>query len=496
MIKKHIAITFGILLLTVGSFTSMTNSATESLNPSKLAEIDALVTRAMNTFHVPGMAVGIVIDNTIVLTKGYGVRSQGSKLPVTDNTIFAIGSCSKAFTALALAQMVDEKLIAWDDPVIKYLPEFSLKNEYTTRHLTIRDLIAHRSGLPRHDFLWYNSKLTRKEFLPRLQYLESSSDIREKFQYNNLMYLVAGLIIERVTGKTWEERVQTHIFDPLGMTSSNFSIEQSQKTADFARPHIEKDGKIEIIPFRQMANMGPAGSINSPIKDMVKWVQLQLSGGNSLIQKNTLNEMHSIQMPLPATPFDETPYIFGYGLGWVTGISKGRYLVAHKGEIDGFISSIALFPTEKIGVVVLTNSNNHEFFSTVISCAIAESIMGIQGIDPICEINQREKSNSSIDNKKNTVTKPPRPLPDYTGIFENPGYGTFVISTDKQSLIATYNDITYTLEHTPDNHFTATMKTPLYERFDCFFSDDASGKISEFHISMEPEVSPILFKKE
>ena len=194
------------------------------------------------------------MDGKVVFTKGYGVRNFSEPLPVTENSLFAIGSCSKAFTTFALGQLVDEEegMIAWDDPVIKYIPEFPLTRYSCHPSPTIKDIVTHRSGLPRHDFVWYNSKFSRSELLNRLQHLEPTSDLREKFQYNNLMYAVAGLVIERVTGQTWEDFVQSRIFDPIGMNLSNFSVDDSQKSNDYASPHSERNEQTAVIPFRNL----------------------------------------------------------------------------------------------------------------------------------------------------------------------------------------------------------------------------------------------------
>jgi CubicO group peptidase (beta-lactamase class C family) len=265
------------------------------------------------------VAIGIVVDGKLILSKGYGYRNLDQGLPTTENTLFAIGSCTKAFTSFILGQLVDEGKINWDDPVITYIPEFRLMDQYTTHHITIRDLVAHRSGIARHDMLWFNSEFTRSDVIKSLQYLEPACKLREKFQYNNLMYTVAGILIEKVTGQTWEESLSTRIFTPLAMLNSNDSEKESKKSEDFSMPYAEVVGAIKSIPFRNIHSVAPAGAINSSISDTLKWVQLQLSDGTFLgqnfIRKETLQEMHTIQMPMTASTPDEEVYHFGYGLG-------------------------------------------------------------------------------------------------------------------------------------------------------------------------------------
>ena len=472
------------------------------LNEDRLAKVDLLVNKALEKFRIPGVAIGIVIDGKVVLAKGYGLRDQARELPVTENTLFAIGSCSKAFTTFALGQMVDDGIIAWNDPVIKYLPEFRLKDAHATHHMTIRDLVTHRSGLPDHTLVWYGSKFDRAELLNRLQHLESTTDLREKFQYNNLMYAVAGLLIERVTGQTWEATVHSRIFTPLEMTHSNFSVDDSQKSSDFSLPHTEKKEKLQAIPFRYIANVGPAGSINSSVKDMTKWIQLQLSDGtlegNHLINKETLKEMHTVQVSVPSYP-DKEPYMFGYGLGWMTGFYKGHYGVGHGGGIDGFISSVLLFPKEKTGIVVLTNSNSSPFFAGSVAYGIADYMMDLKEEDWLARIEEDGKAMKAallgnIDTEV-AVSIPTRSLSDYAGEFENSGYGTIQVSVDEINLVATLNDISYVLDHKCYDHFIGLSKGIFNSKFGCFFITNSSGEISEFHLSRDSSLPPAIFKR-
>lgn len=341
-----------------------------------LQEIDKAVNHALDVFHIPGMAIGIVVDGNVVLSKGYGYRNLAQKLPVTEHTLFGIASCTKAFTAFLLGQLVDEGKINWDDPVIAHLPDFRLMDEYATSHTTIRDLLAHRSGLARHDLLWYNSAFTQSDVIPALPYLEPACPFREKFMYNNLMYTVAGLIIEKVTRQPWQEVLSSRLFQPLAMLTSNSSKEEMQQSADFSLPYAELAGKITALPFVNSLAVAPAGDINSSASDMLKWVQLQLSEGTylgkPLIDKNTLKEMHTIQMAMAKPSFNEQIYYFGYGMGWFTGTYRGHYYLHHGGGDPGFISQVSLLPQQKIGVVILSNSSSD---TVVVVRAIAHIIL-------------------------------------------------------------------------------------------------------------------------
>jgi len=344
LIKKFLII--GICLL------SLVGIGNSPCCPSPV-DIDIVVEEALEKYQVPGAAVGVIVDGHVVLAKGYGLRNVEQNLPATENTLFAIGSCTKAFTTFVLGTLVDEGRISWDDPVKKHIPEFSLWDLHATEKITIRDLITHQSGLSHHDDLWYNWNLSREEILHQLQYLEPEYDLGEKFCYNNLMYCVAGIVIERVTGQSWEENVQKRIFTPLGMNHSGFLGQTSLQREDISLPYCDREGKIVQVPFLDLTNVGPAGSIHSNLDDMLVWIQTQFFE-NRLIRSETLQEIQTLQ-------------ISNYGLGWFVDTYEGHKYLSHSGSIDGFSSRVSFFPKEKVGVVVLTNNSESgaDFVSSV-----------------------------------------------------------------------------------------------------------------------------------
>ena len=273
----------------VGDFTqggqTFPFAATTGVDPAveaaaALDGIDAVIEATLEDWKTPGMSLAVVVGNTVVLTKGYGYRDVENEIPVTPDTLFAIGSSSKAFTTFIMGLLVDQGQLDWDEPVASYLPDFKLFDEYATAHLTPRDMVCHRSGLPRHDLTWYNNKeITRAGLVRRLRYLEPNEDLRAEWQYNNLMFLTAGYLVERLTGMSWEEAVSTRIFEPLGMERSNFSVLESQLDDDHALPYLEEDDVVREIAFRVIDVMGPAGSINSSANEMARWVKLHLNRG-------------------------------------------------------------------------------------------------------------------------------------------------------------------------------------------------------------------------
>jgi CubicO group peptidase (beta-lactamase class C family) len=468
------------------------------------ADVDQIVNEALDAFPVPGVAIGITVNGDVILAKGYGFRNLEQTLPVTEHTLFAIGSCSKAFTTLMLGQLVDEGKISWDDTVISHIPEFRLMNEYATHHTTIRDLVAHRTGLARHDLLWFNPAFTRSDLIRCLPYLEPACQLREKFHYNNLMYTVAGLVIERVTGQTWEEALSSRIFTPLAMLESNDSVKKSQKSDNFSLPYMQVDGENRPVPFRDLTAAAPAGAINSTVSDMLKWIQLQLACDPKAVCKDTLQEMHTIQMPMvaSATPEDEV-YNFGYGLGWCVGFYRGNYYLHHGGGVDGFISQVSLLPQQKIGVVVLTNSSSDGMFAvSSITNGIIDRLLGKADVDWIEKSKiQREQIKQALkepSEENGTNASLIRPLDDYVGYYEHPAYGSIQVKQEGDRLAACYGEVTIALSHKCYDIFNGKILEPLFgdqNRMKVAFSDDSSGEICELSVPLEMAVKPIVFQK-
>jgi CubicO group peptidase (beta-lactamase class C family) len=473
-----------------------------------LAGIDAEIEQALADFGVPGLGLGVVVDGEVVLARGYGKRDVEADLPVTADTLFAIGSSSKAFTTFVLGILVDEGVVDWDETVRTYLPDFRMADEHATVNLTVRDLVCHRSGLPRHDLSWYNADATRGELVHRLRYLEPFADLREKFHYQNLMYLTAGYLIEEVTGMSWEDNVRQRIFEPLGMGNSNFSVLESQESPDFSQPYHRDEGETVQIPFRDITTIGPAGSINSSINDMTRWLQVQLGGGTvdgrELIQRAALIEMHTPQMALSAYPEpDDVGILQSYGLGWFVESFRGRYLVHHGGGIDGFITLVAFLPQEGIGVVTLTNSSASALSPTVIRMVV-DRLLGETDKDWLGEALDRQKeaeaSAERAEEEKTLVrvegTSPSHSLEDYVGEYEHPGYGILTIGLVEGVLELTYNRMTKSLAHWHYDVFEAQDD----EGFDIGgtkfqFRTDVDGRIVQVAAPFEPEAGDIVFVK-
>jgi len=477
---------------------------------SALEGFDDFVRGAMKSWGVPGLAIAIVKDGQVVLAKGYGLRHLETNLPVTPDTIFAIGSSTKAFTTMAMGMLVEEGRLAWDEPVTTYLPRFELKDEVAGQRMTPRDLVTHRSGLPRHDLAWYNAKLSRQDLVDRLPYLEPNADFREKFQYQNLMFLTAGHLTATVAGMSWEEVLRTRILDPIGMKHSNFAVTESQKSQDFAAPYTLKDKTAIDVPFRVIDTMGPAGSINASVNDMAKWVQLNLSGtvdGTRIVAARQLAELHRPQMVIQTFPgLFEDPEIQqpSYGLGWFIESYRGRKRVHHGGNIDGFSAMVALMPNDGLGVVVLSNLNGTPL-PTVVARHATDRMLRLEPIDwngralKRREVGEKanEAAKKSAGDERKTGTKPAHPLDEYAGEYEHPAYGVVAIKQEGTALTAQFHDIPMRLNHWHYETFRGDVEDKSLSEIKLFFQffTDGQGEVDRLTVPFEPAVEPISFRK-
>jgi len=474
-----------------------------------MAGFDAFAREGLKDWNVPGIAIAIVRDDRIIYAEGFGFRNVEEKLPVTTNTLFAIGSTTKAITTFLMGTLVDEGRLEWDKPVRRHLPELRLYDPQASESITPRDLVTHRSGLPRHDMVWYNNtNLTRREIVERLAYLEPSESLRAKFQYNNLMYVAAGYLVEQITGQTWEDNVRQRILAPLGMKRSNFSVRTSQTDQDFALPYEEKKDKIKRTAFRNIDLVGPAGSINSSVVEMSQWLRVNLNkgkfGDRQLIKAETLADIHSPQMTTGASV--ERPEISqgAYGLGWFVDSYRGHRRVLHSGGIDGFTARVTLLPDDKFGLVVLANIGGTSL-PTIITHHAIDRLLNLTPIDwrgeALAKDKKRKEADKESESTKETQrkpgTKPSHALVEYTGEYDNPGYGLVRIGQSSDQLLATFNTTTTPLEHWHYDIFKAPERDGdealANTKFN--FQTDLDGNISTVAVQLAPQVKEIVFTR-
>ncbi|HEU5374638.1 MAG TPA: serine hydrolase [Ktedonobacteraceae bacterium] len=490
------------------------NSHTETATSTdQLAGFEDDVRSILQDGKVPGAAVIILKEGEVLLAQGFGKRNVVEDLDVTPRTLFPIGSSGKAFTAAAIALLVDEGKLEWDKPVRHYLPTFKLHDQFASERMTVRDLLCHRGGLPRHEFLWYGSNFTRKEMIERLAYLEPSADFRARYQYNNLMYATAGYVIECETGQTWEEFVATRIFQPLGMAASNTDVEVSFATGDYALPYEEKKDEIKEVPFyRKFQAMGPAGGINTNLEDMEHWLRFQLNEGKhgetQLLSAEHLGQNHTPHTVIPtgaSIPLGTYPEIANwcYGQGWFVGSYRGHRMVQHGGSIDGFMAEVVLLPDEDIAVAVFTNRGG-TFVPYSIAFTASDRLLSAEKTDwngrlqkEFADLKAQAEKQLAESQKAEPAlpgTRPSHPLDAYCGRYEHPGYGIVTISQADDQLQFTYNAIPSPVTHVHYDIFELTL-----ERFEfkakISFATAEKGDIESLAVKLEPTVKALVFTR-
>ena len=479
----------------------------QSSLPKELKGLDEFVEMRMKEWNVPGVAIAVVRDSQVVLTKGYGWANVEGKQRVDAGTLFAIGSSSKAFTATGVMQLVDEGKVDLDEPVITYVPDFKLYNDELTKNLTVRDLLCHRSGLPRHDVAWYGSGSTREELIAKMAYLEPNAQLRETWQYQNFMFMAAGYLIEQVTGQSWEAYTQKHLFDPLQMSNSNFSVIDLQKTANRAWPYQEEEGEVKVMEYRNIDAIGPAGSINSNATEMANWLILQLNEGRfqgkQVISGTSLHETHKPQMVMPGDMTTDEIFYSSYGLGWMITSYRGHLRVEHGGNIDGFSASVCVMPRDGIGIVVLTNMNGTAL-TGVIRNYIVDKMLDLEVHDWNTELlEQRNKAREASllateeeeDLARVNGTAPSHAPADYVGLYRHPGYGQIEVrQKDDGSLEIGLNELGFSdLVH---YHYDVFKVESAFGQLKFQFAYDLRGKISQLSSRLEPSLdAPIVFEK-
>lgn len=502
--------------------------------PRALSGVDQFVTSQMTEWHVPGLALGIIQDGRVVLLKGYGFRDVEQKLPVTPRTLMAIGSNSKSFTVVLMGMLVDSGKLDWDKPVRDYLPDFQLHDELASEAMTPRDLVTHRSGLPRHDLFWYGGSLGREEMYRRLRYLEPSTSFRGRWQYQNLMYMTAGLLLERRTGRSWDDLIRERIFAPLGMTRSNTSVRDLPASDDAAlayvwRPcpaeHAAGNGSAAArggttgpsadacglvkVPYRNIDAVAPAGSINSSVEEMLHYIQFHVDSGRYegrvILSKNNEAQMQTPQTlvgPQPIWPDD-----FGmatYGLGLAVMPYRGHKLVQHGGGIDGFISQMSWLPKERIGVVVLTNMSGNNPVPNLVTENVLDRLLGLAPFDWVGRARQQTQEAEAAQKKQRDEraaarkpnTTPSHELAAYAGTYEHPGYGRVTVRANGPVLELSFTGFTARLKHYHYDIFEVDDPAELQPLSGLVtFLMDQKGDIDRIAVPFEPSVKNIEFTR-
>ena len=414
------------------------------------SELDNLIKETLKTFEVPGISVGVLKDGNVVYAKGHGVRSLSTAKGMNENTLVGVASNSKGFTCFALAMLVDEDKLNWDDPVRKYIPEFQLSDPWVTEHFTVRDLVTHRSGmgLGAGDLMFFpeGNDFTVNDIIDNVKYLEPESSFRSQFTYNNNMFIIAGEVLKRVSGLSWEEFIEQKIMIPVGMTNSKASYNRVTDKSNIIDAHTRADGKVIQIPHDWIETANAAGGIVSNVPDMLTWANFLMNdavtvNGYRLLSKAQFHELWQLQTPIKVRPGDWYGSNFrGYGLGWfVTDVKGGYKQVYHTGGLIGTVTQFTIIPDLNLAIVVLTNQMNGSAFNTITN-TIKDSYLGYEDRNWIQFYGERNanylKYNDSLKSDvyakvEKMVGSPLLPKPDQIiGTYSDDWFGDIVISND------------------------------------------------------------------
>ncbi|MEO8449477.1 MAG: serine hydrolase [Gemmatimonadota bacterium] len=488
-------------------------------SPALDQRFDAQIDSVLAAWKVPGVAIAVVKNGQVVLLKGYGYKDVATKTPVTPQTKFAIGSVTKSFTVTGLAAQVKQGKLEWDKPVREYLPDFRMYDQMATDRMTTRDLVTHRSGLPRHDLMWGPGGFSREDIFNRLRYLEPTHDFRSYWQYQNLMFMTAGYLSGKLNGTSWEQVVRDLVFKPLGMSTADVSVSELEKSSDHAYGYAltgqTATDSVVKVPYRNLDPIGPAGSINASAEDMAKYLTMHMQGGKfngqEVIAAKDAREMQSPQMTMPKGPppatgewgelSDES-----YGMGLFINNYRGHKLVHHGGNIDGFSAELNFLPNDSIGVVVLTNMNGTQT-RDFIPYLVYDRLLGLPPIDwskrfkerQAWQQTQQRQAQARDSALRRSNTQPSHPLDDYVGVYNHPGYGDITISKDGNGLRMRLMGLDLALEHYHFDVFRAVPPTgnPLLARFRwrlAFFTDQ-DGDVVSVTAPVEPALKTTTFTR-
>ncbi len=419
-----------------------------------LRGLEAYVEQGMRDWGAPGLALAVVKDDSVVFARGFGTRTLARDEPVDEHTSFAIASTTKAFTATAIAMLVDEGKVRWDDPVSMHVPGFQLAQPGLSGELTVRDLLTHRTGLPTNDFLWYASGSSTEDIVRRMRFVRPFASPRSRYMYNNNAYMLAGQVVQSASGMPWGEFMRRRILEPLGMRETLTGFVGLDTRGNVATPHLEVEGAIRPIEYRDFDNIGPAGSMNSSVHDVARWIRFQLAGGEwngtRLVSEAQHREMLTPQFIIPQGQYYPaarlaSPHFTAYGLGWFMQDYRGRQLAMHTGSIDGMTALVALVPEEDLGLVVLINLDHAELRHALMYRIIDAYLGGPQrdwsaelrplyrGMEERAEATRREREARRVPG-----TQPSMALEAYAGTYADPDslFGRVTVRVEDGRLVA------------------------------------------------------------
>jgi CubicO group peptidase (beta-lactamase class C family) len=489
----------------------------------KLEGFDAYMEQTLKDWNTPGIGVGIVVNDKLVFAKGYGYRDYEKKLPFTPATLCQIASNSKLFTAVSAGMLVDEGKLTWDKPIRESVPTIRFYNDELNNNVTLHDMLSHRTGVTRHDLIWFKSEFSRKQLFEKLRYLEPEQPMRQTFLYNNLMFSAVGEIIELESGKRWEDFVQERILTPLDMKATTYTISEMLKSPDHGVPYEEKRDSFELYKgpyFEDTEGVAPAGAIISNIDDLSHWlIALMNEGkynGKQALPADVLKATLEPAIALPNATGEAQGYweLFNaaYGMARETASYRGHLMTMHGGDLPGFHSQISFMPNDHIGVIVLVIGDHSAPLYNVVSYNVYERMLGMDQTP----WSQRRLTQRLADKKAGTAarakagedrvpnTKPSHALGDYAGEYENPAYGILKIGMKDDQLQFDFHEFHFPLSHFHYDRFD-TPNDELYGTFSVNFQTNPQGDIESGVISLDeaavtftrkpPTLEPSLLEK-
>lgn len=453
------------------------------LPPFLRDSLDTYVNRALAQWKIPGVAVGVVKDGQLVLAKGYGVLEMGKPAKVDANTLFAIGSNTKAFTGTALAMLENDGLCQLDDPVVKYLPNFKMKDDWVAQHLNLQDIVSHRIGMEtfQGDFMYWTSNLTQDQVIEKFGKLTPVYPLRTKWGYTNAGFLLAGKCLERISGKSWEDNLRQRIFQPLKMNRTLALSAEIDRATNAARAHTihPATGELMEIPYGKIDNLAPAGSIFSSVEDMSHWLIAQLDSGRyegqTVLPMKVLQRTRqplSIEGRRNTTSFGIRRHYALYGMGWELSDYNGWEEVSHTGGVNGFVTSVTMYPEQKLGIVVLTNTDANSFY-VALKREILDAYLGLPYRNYSGIFYEGNQAQTAEDLKqfrlmRDTIAQHPKTvltLEKYAGHYENEAYGSLDMKKDGNSLKLIFQhhpNLIGKMEPLGGNRFLLSFNDPLF----------------------------------
>ena len=502
---KRKLLIFSLLFATFSNISAQRKNyvatQTDTLN-----NINAFVLQTMAQWKVPACGITIVKDGKPYYSSAFGQRNIAKNLPATINTLFGVASCTKSFTAAALAILVDEGKLDWDKPVKSYMPDFQLYDQEATNKITARDLLSHRTGLPNHDDMWVAANSERKTLFDNLKYLKPTHPLYTHYQYNNLMYMAAGVLVERLSGKTWEAFVREKLLIPLEMKNTVLSYPEYFKSPDYATSYdFKKEQNVEVGFGSNVDAIGPAGSMKTNMVDMTNWLLMQLQNGKfngkQIVSQNNLRENHTpLQIVLPATAKYPELGFSTYGMGWVLNSYRGQQRRQHSGSIDGFRSLMTVFPNNNLGIFVTTNTDAAQRYAVnIITNYIADNLLNMNVIDwndrYVKERNDAQFEEEKVQKEHNSNRKMGAMMSHgidyYTGVYEHPAYGTLQIFKTDRGLRGMFHNRQFDMNHFHYDYFEGSE---ILEGVVFNFPTNQKGDIDRIIVNF-PESGEVEFKK-